>query len=82
MKTYERLIAGWEAKGWHVQLEENPNRETKERFSCEVYEVMHKEPLPRGLGYVCGYGATATSAVIDAEMKLNYQEPKSDAISI
>ncbi len=82
MKTSERLIKEWEAKGWNVTIEENPNRLKEERFSCEVYEVMHKEPLPRGLGYVCGYGATATSAVVDAELKLNYQEPESNAISV
>jgi hypothetical protein len=77
MKTSERLIDEWEHKGWTVTIEENANRTVQERFSCEVYENVGKEPLPRGLGYVCGYGATRTAAIVDAELKLTYAEAES-----
>jgi hypothetical protein len=75
MKTTDRLVETWERNGWTVTIEENANRSVEQRFSCEVYENAGKEPLPRNLGYICGYGATRTAAIVDAELKLAYEEP-------
>lgn len=64
------LTALWRSRGWRVGTEENASREPAERWTCEVMDGSEEKALPRGLGYVCGYGATIEAAVADAEWKL------------
>ncbi len=66
----QSLTALWRSRGWRVSTEENSNREHAERWTCEVMDGSEEKALPRGLGYVCGYGATLEAAVGDAEFKL------------
>jgi hypothetical protein len=68
--TIDKILQGWTEAGWKWRLEENRNIHPDEVFACEVYD--DNEKLPHGLGYVCGYGRTHTSAVLDAYMKIEY----------
>jgi hypothetical protein len=58
------------SQGWAVTVQAKPGRPEGERFTCEVSELTDGTPLPRGLGYVCGYGWTAEHAVADAAHKI------------
>lgn len=77
--TAAALIAGWRRDHFHVDIEQNAHREPRQRWSCEVEDSVENGReylIPRSLGYVCGYGPDATSAVLDANHRLETELPE------